>query len=63
MLKVEPVGVKDDFFELGGHSLIVAQLISQIREDKKVPIHSRNIYLNPTIEGLAKTIEFENFVK
>ncbi|MFS0592503.1 non-ribosomal peptide synthetase [Cytobacillus horneckiae] len=56
-LKIDSIGVNDDFFELGGHSLIVAQLVSHIREDKKLNISSKILYLNPTIKKLASAID------
>jgi amino acid adenylation domain-containing protein len=57
VLRIEAVGIHDNFFELGGHSLLAIQIISRVREafDKDVPLSA--LFDEPTIAGLAATIE------
>lgn len=55
-LGVKPISIKDNFFELGGHSLIAATLITLIRNHFDVDIQLRDLFEQPTIEGLANII-------
>jgi amino acid adenylation domain-containing protein len=57
VLRIEAVGIHDNFFELGGHSLLAIRIISRVREafDKDVPLSA--LFDEPTIAGLAATIE------
>jgi amino acid adenylation domain-containing protein len=57
VLGVEQVGVEEDFFELGGHSLLATQVISRVREGFKVEIALRELFKQPTVRGLAASIE------
>jgi len=56
-LAVKRVGIKDNFFELGGHSLLVVQIISRVREAFSVELSLREMFENPTVAGLAESIE------
>ncbi len=56
VLGLDRVGVKDNFFELGGHSLLATQVISRAREKFHVDVPLRDLFINPTIEGLALAI-------
>ncbi|MEJ7558099.1 MAG: amino acid adenylation domain-containing protein [Pedobacter sp.] len=62
LLGVERIGVHDNFFELGGHSLLAMRVISSLREAHGTELQIRNIFLHPTIAGLATllTPETEN---
>ncbi|MEK6278965.1 MAG: amino acid adenylation domain-containing protein [Acidobacteriota bacterium] len=53
LLQIEPIGVRDNFFDLGGHSLLATQLVSRILTRFAVDLKLQDIFIAPTIEGLA----------
>ncbi len=57
LLKLERVGVLDDFFELGGHSLLATRLVTAIRREFGIRMFIKDLFNNPTIEGLVPFIE------
>ncbi|MBI2422439.1 MAG: amino acid adenylation domain-containing protein [Candidatus Hydrogenedentes bacterium] len=57
VLHIEHVGVRDNFFDLGGHSLRAAQVITRLRGALHVDVPLGALFLQPTIEGFAQTIE------
>ncbi|MFY9550790.1 MAG: amino acid adenylation domain-containing protein [Thermoanaerobaculia bacterium] len=56
LLRVDRVGVEDNFFELGGHSLLATQVISRVRDAFHVELPLRDLFLNPTVVGLASAL-------
>ncbi|WP_416671490.1 amino acid adenylation domain-containing protein [Egbenema bharatensis] len=57
VLGIEDISVNDNFFALGGHSLTATRVISQIRNVFQIELPLRCIFEEPTIAGLAQTIE------
>ncbi|AJS58358.1 hypothetical protein UB51_07420 [Paenibacillus sp. IHBB 10380] len=57
LLKVGRIGVLDNFFVLGGHSLKAIQLFSIVRQSFGVDISFKELFSQPTIEGLAYHID------
>ncbi|MEO6187560.1 MAG: amino acid adenylation domain-containing protein [Ginsengibacter sp.] len=56
LLKREDIGVFDNFFEIGGHSLLGMQLISMIRQNVTIEVPLKELFIHPTIAGLAEFI-------
>ena len=56
VLRIKQVGRHDNFFELGGHSLLVVQVIGEISRVLKVNMTIAEVFLNPTVQQLAKVI-------
>jgi acyl carrier protein len=57
LLGIERLSANYNFFEIGGHSLLAVRLISKIREVFRIELTIRNVFLNPTIAGLAAHME------
>ena len=57
VLSLERVGIEENFFDLGGHSLLAAQIIHRINQPFAVDLPMRVIFDEPTIAGLALSIE------
>jgi amino acid adenylation domain-containing protein/non-ribosomal peptide synthase protein (TIGR01720 family) len=57
LLGVRPVGVFDDFFGLGGHSLIATRIISRVRKSFEIQLPIRDLFIHPTVAGLAERVE------
>jgi acyl carrier protein len=57
VLTLERVGSEENFFDLGGHSLLAAQIIHRINQTFEIDLPMRVIFDQPTIAGLALSIE------
>ena len=57
VLSLERVGVEENFFDLGGHSLLAAQIIHRINQTFAIDLPMRVIFDQPSIAGLALSIE------
>ncbi|WP_155490320.1 amino acid adenylation domain-containing protein, partial [Pseudomonas syringae group genomosp. 3] len=44
------------FFELGGHSLLAVQLVSRLRRQFGVDVALRDVFAEPTLQGLARQV-------
>ncbi|MCP5047884.1 MAG: amino acid adenylation domain-containing protein, partial [bacterium] len=51
------IGVESNFFELGGHSLKATILVSQVHKALNVKVPLTEVFLTPTIRGLAQYIQ------
>ncbi|WP_414585411.1 non-ribosomal peptide synthetase [Scytonema sp. PCC 10023] len=59
ILNLESVGIHDNFFDLGGNSLVAVRLVEQIHKQFKCELPLSSLFLNSTIESLAKFISSE----
>jgi non-ribosomal peptide synthetase-like protein len=59
VMKIERASVEDDFFyDLGAHSLLMARFGAEVRKRLRLSaVSMQDIYLNPTIEKLARHID------
>ncbi|MEU0878094.1 non-ribosomal peptide synthase/polyketide synthase [Lentzea sp. NPDC005914] len=56
VLGVDRVGVTDRFVELGGDSISSIRVISRLRAEFGVDLTPRDLFDQPTVEGLAKVL-------
>jgi len=57
VLALEQVGVDDNFFAIGGHSLLITRVLARVHKVFDVWLSVRSMFKNPTIAGLAASIE------
>lgn len=57
ILKIYPIGIRDDFFDLGGDSLSVLNMLLQANEDFGVELHVSALLPSATVEQLAILIQ------
>lgn len=51
------IGINDNFFHLGGHSLKAIAMVNKIQKTFAVSITLQDVFLNPTIAGIAQVIK------
>lgn len=54
------IGISDNFFELGGHSLLAIRVINEIKKSLNLSLPLPVFFRNPTIEGIARSLEVVN---
>lgn len=59
LLNIDSLGVTDSLFELGGNSLSAIRLLGRMRQQFQVEVPLRELFLQPTVEGLTKLLEKE----
>lgn len=59
LLGVEKIGATDSFFKLGGNSLLGTILIDKITSEFGIAPHISQIFQNPTIRSMKKSMEME----
>jgi amino acid adenylation domain-containing protein len=57
LLRIEPVGRRDNFFDLGGHSLLGMKVVALIAERTAIHVSMASIFRYPTIAMLAEHVE------
>lgn len=57
VLGKEVADIRANFFEIGGHSLKGMQIITRISKQFHVDVSLKQVFLNPTVEGLARIID------
>jgi thioesterase domain-containing protein len=56
VLKVRPVGVRDNFFEVGGHSMLAVKLMGEVQKLTQEPLPLGHLFKYPTIEQMASLL-------
>jgi amino acid adenylation domain-containing protein len=56
VLKVRPIGVRDNFFALGGHSLLAVNLMARLEKEFAKSLPMSTLFRRPTIEQLAELL-------
>jgi amino acid adenylation domain-containing protein len=56
VLQLDRVGVQENFFEMGGSSLLLARLQSRLRQALGRDVPFLELFRNPTIESLARSL-------
>ena len=56
VLKVRPIGVRDNYFDLGGYSLLAVKLFSEIKKAFGLDLPLATLYTAPTVELCANVI-------
>lgn len=56
VLKISPIGDKDDLFDLGGHSLTITQIIARMRKNLNIEVSMDVFFDDPTINGVVDAV-------
>jgi amino acid adenylation domain-containing protein len=56
LLKVRPVGIRDDFFALGGHSLLAARMVDAVERTMGRRLPLTTLLAGATVEDLARAL-------
>lgn len=56
VLRVRPVGVRDNFFDLGGHSILSVLLMDGIKNSLGIDLPMATLFRAATVEGLAAQV-------
>src|SRR5262249_3499138 len=56
VLRVRPIGIRDNFFDLGGHSLLTVRLFLEIKKSLKRDLPLATLFQGPTVEQLAELL-------
>jgi amino acid adenylation domain-containing protein len=59
LLKIHPIGIRNNFFYLGGNSLLAVRLVSKIEQSFGRKLPSAVLFAQPTIEQLAAVLQAE----
>ncbi len=57
ILGKKEIGVYENFFDLGGHSLLATRVISQIREQFRIDLPLRTLFVTPTIAEMSEAVD------
>ncbi|OUM08469.1 non-ribosomal peptide synthetase [Pseudomonas syringae] len=60
LFKTEQISRHDDFFKLGGISLMAVQMASRLRKALGKPIAVRDLFVEPTVAGFARTLDLQS---
>ena len=59
VLNLKNISIHDNFFNIGGNSLSAIKVVSQLQQHYFNKVFVADIFKNPTIHSLARTIELE----
>ncbi len=62
VLRVRPLGVRDNFFEAGGHSLLAVRLLAEVQARFGVELPLQALFRGPTVEAMAGLLRGETSV-
>jgi acyl carrier protein len=57
ILRIEPIGSKDNLFELGADSITIFQLVGRIQSALQVAINPAFVFASPVVEELARRLD------
>jgi len=60
ILSIERISMRDDVFDLGANSLSVGAFVNRIHKETNLTLSIPEVFLNPTIEGMAGILAHKN---